>query len=287
MNVEEELILKYRNYFIFIMTAVLFTVFNFVEVQAKAKPPQVTADAVMLIDNNSGKVLYEKNPDKRKHPASLTKIMTAILVLEDNNNNRDITISRRAGQTPYASYAYAGQVIRQFDMLTQMLLISDNVAASALAEAVGGSEKKFARLMNNKARAIGAVSTRFVNPHGLTASGHYTTARDMAKIAAYAMKKPLFRRIVGAQSIYVNSVYPYGETLFCENTNELVYDYAGCTGVKTGWTNAAGGCIVASASRNNHELMVVLLQCASREQRFSEAAAMLDYGFDLSDANGR
>ncbi len=251
--------------------------------EAKNTIPRVTADAVMLIDNNTGKVLYEKNPDKREYPASLTKIMTAVMVLEDNNNDREVTISHTAGNTPYGSYAYTGQVVRQFDLLTQMMLISDNVAAAALAEAVGGSERNFAEMMNKKALSIGAMNTHFVNPHGLSDLNHYTTARDMAKIARYAMHKDLFRRIVSSQSLYVNSIYPEGEQLFCENTNELVYDYEGCTGIKTGWTRAAGGCLAAAAKRQDREVLVILLHSDSMESRFSEAVSMLDYGFAVLD----
>lgn len=250
-------------------------------VEAKMAVPQVTADAVMVVDNNTGKVLYEKNADKREYPASLTKVMTAILVLEDNNNDREVTVSWQAGRTPYGYFAHTGQVKRQFDMLTQMLLLSDNVAASALAETVAGSEGNFVRMMNNKAHELGAVSTHFVNPHGLTDVNHYTTARDLTTITSYAMKKPLFRRIVGTKSQYVDSIYPKGETLFCENTNELIYNYAGCIGVKTGWTRAAKGCLISAARRKNDEVMVVLLHSATHESRFVEAAEMLDYGFDV------
>jgi len=273
--------LKFKlNVLLTIMTLVcMLTISAYAE--AKMAVPRVTADAVMVVDNKTGNVLYEKNADKREYPASLTKVMTAILVLEDNHNDRNVKVSREAGNTPYASFAYTGQVIRQFDMLTQMLLLSDNVAASALAEAVGGNQRNFVRMMNNKARDIGAVSTHFVNPHGLTDYDHYTTARDVFKIANYAMKNPLFRRIVGTKSMYVNSVYPPGETLFCENTNDLVYDYDGCIGVKTGWTNAAKGCLISAAQRKNNEVMVVLLHSDSMESRFTEAAKLLDYGFDI------
>lgn len=248
---------------------------------AKKAAPQVTADAVLVLDNANGKVLYEKNADKREYPASLTKVMTAILVLEDNHNDREVQVSPYAGDTPYSTFAYTGQVVRQFDMLTQMLLLSDNVAAVALAEAVAGNEGNFVRMMNNRARELGAVSTHFVNPHGLTDFNHYTTARDVGLISRYAMQKPLFRRIVGSKEIYVNSIYPQGETLLCENTNDLVYNYDGCIGIKTGWTKAAKGCLVAAARRNNHEVMVVLMHSDSLESRFTESAQLLDYGFDL------
>lgn len=256
-----------------------------VPAEAASELPEISADAAMVINSRTGQVLYEKNADKREYPTSLTKVMTAIVALEAKSDDRHIEISKRAGNTPFATYARAGQVMRQLDMMTQMLLISDNVAASALAEAVGGSEAGFAKMMNSKAKEIGAERTNFVNPHGLPDDNHYTTARDMISIARYAMKKPTFRRIVGSKEITVYNVYPAGSKLFCENTNDLLYDYKGCIGIKTGWTTAGGGCLLSAAERNGQEVLVVVLHSSSKKSRFTDAIRLLDYGFSAVSSN--
>lgn len=241
--------------------------------------PQVSADAVVVMDNKTGEILYEKNGEKSEHPASLTKIMTAILVLEDDRDDRVITVSPWAGQKPY-SYCYTGQSMRQYDMLTQMMMISDNVAASALAEAVGnGSAWQFWQRMNAKAKELGANRTHFENANGLTSNLHYSTAKDLATISHYAMENPKFRKIIAIPEKTFFSITPQGETLHCENTNELLTEYQGCIGGKTGYTDAAGGCLMAVAQRDGEEVLVVVLHSKDTDTRFSEGAMLLDYGF--------
>lgn len=166
------------------------------------------------------------------------------------------------------------------DMLQQMMTISDNGAATAVGEAVAGDIDSFAALMNEKAAALGATGTHFVNANGMPDSNHYSTARDMAKIASYGMKMPAFRKIVGTQAKNLYYIRPAGHTAYCENTNELLGTYPGCTGVKTGWTRAARGCLTAAAKRGDTELIVVVMHSDDDDTRFREAAALLDYGFD-------
>ncbi|ORU00137.1 D-alanyl-D-alanine carboxypeptidase [Anaerovibrio sp. JC8] len=243
--------------------------------------PRVTADAVVVMDNKTGEILYEKNGDKSEHPASLTKIMTAILVLDDDRDDRIITVSPWAGEKPY-SYCYTGQSMRQIDMLTQMLMISDNVAASALAEAVGnGSAWQFWQKMNAKAKELGATRTHFENANGLTSNLHYSTARDLAVISRHAFENPKFRKIIAIPEKTVYSIIPQDETLLCENTNDLLTSYPGCIGGKTGYTDAAGGCLMVAAQRDGEEVLVVILHSEDTDTRFTEGAMLLDYGFKL------
>ena len=251
------------------------------EQRVNVPAPKVTADAVVVMDNKTGKILYEKNGDKSEHPASLTKIMTAILVLEDDRDDRIITVSPWAGQKPY-SYCYTGQSMRQLDMLTQMIMISDNVAASALAEAVGnGSAWQFWQKMNAKAKEIGANKTHFENANGLTSKLHYSTAKDLALISHYAMENPKFRKLVAIPEKRLYSVSPVGESLLCESTNDLLTSYPGCIGGKTGYTDAAGGCLMAVAQRGKDEVLVIILHSEDTDTRFDEGARLLDYGFNI------
>ena len=169
------------------------------------------------------------------------------------------------------------------DILQQMMMISDNGAATAVGEAVGGDEATFAAMMNEKAQAIGAVNTHFVNMNGMPDANHYSTARDMAKIAAYAMHNDAFRQIVGTKAKNIYYIAPQGHKTYCRNTNELLESYPGCTGIKTGWTSAARGCLSAAAKRGDKELIAVVMHSDDDETRFSEAAALLDYGFEQEE----
>ena len=150
---------------------------------AMAAAPDITADAAIVIDEATGQVLYEKNADKREYPASMTKIMTCILALEKSSPDQLVTVSRYAADVE-CTRLYPGYTLRMADILQQMMMISDNGAATAVGEAVGGDEATFAAMMNEKAQAIGAVNTHFVNMNGMPEAKHYSTARDMAKIAA-------------------------------------------------------------------------------------------------------
>ena len=138
-------------------------------------------------------------------------------------------------------------------------------------------------MMNEKAQAIGAVNTHFVNMNGMPDANHYSTARDMAKIAAYAMHNDAFRQIVGTKAKNIYYIAPQGHKTYCVNTNELLESYPGCTGIKTGWTSAARGCLSAAAKRGDKELIAVVMHSDDDETRFSEAAALLDYGFEQEE----
>ncbi len=249
---------------------------------AMAAAPDITADAAIVIDEATGQVLYEKNADKREYPASMTKMMTCILALETSSPDQLVTVSRYAADVE-CTRLYPGYTLRMADILQQMMMISDNGAATAVGEAVGGDEATFAAMMNEKAQAIGAVNTHFVNMNGMPDANHYSTARDMAKIAAYAMHNDAFRQIVGTKAKNIYYIAPQGHKTYCRNTNELLESYPGCTGIKTGWTSAARGCLSAAAKRGDKELIVVVMHSDDDETRFSEAAALLDYGFEQEE----
>ena len=249
---------------------------------AMAAAPDITADAAIVIDEATGQVLYEKNADKREYPASMTKMMTCILALEKSSPDQLVTVSRYAADVE-CTRLYPGYTLRMADILQQMMMISDNGAATAVGEAVGGDEATFAAMMNEKAQAIGAVNTHFVNMNGMPDANHYSTARDMAKIAAYAMHNDAFRQIVGTKAKNIYYIAPQGHKTYCRNTNELLESYPGCTGIKTGWTSAARGCLSAAAKRGDKELIAVVMHSDDDETRFSEAAALLDYGFEQEE----
>lgn len=246
---------------------------------AMAAAPDITADAAIVIDEATGQVLYEKNADKREYPASMTKMMTCILALEKSSPDQLVTVSANAADVE-CTRLYPGYTLRMADILQQMMMISDNGAATAVGEAVGGDEASFAAMMNAKAQEIGATHTHFVNMNGMPDADHYSTARDMAKIAAYAMHNDAFRRIVGTKAKNIYYIAPQGHTTYCINTNELLDTYEGCTGIKTGWTSAARGCLSAAAKRDGKEIIAVVMHSDDDETRFSEAAALLDYGFE-------
>lgn len=241
-------------------------------------PPAVTAESALVVDMATGGIIYGKNIDAILYPASTTKIMTAALVLEKGDYNAMVTVS------PYAAWVEstglrAGDSMREFDMLGLMMLESDNGAATALGEAVGGSEGAFVAMMNEKARELGMTNTHFMNCNGMPDENHYSTARDIAKASAYAMKNTLFRRVVASEKIIMPDWENYGAFYTAENSNELLESYAGCIGIKTGFTRAAGGCLVSAARRKGRELLCVVLKSSDVDTRFAESAALLDYGF--------
>ena len=245
-------------------------------------PPAVTAQAAILVNLRTGDIIYGKNADGRMYPASTTKIMTAILSMENGDNGSMVPVSSYAADVE-STGLQPGQTIRMGDMLELMLLESDNGAATAIGEAVAGGETDFARMMNQKAQELGMTGSHFVNCNGMPDEDHYTTARDMAKAAVYAMEIKQFRRIVASQAFIMPDWENPGATYKAENTNELLKTYPGCIGVKTGYTRAAGGCLVSAAERDGQQLLCVVLKSSDMDTRFSDSAALLDYGFACAE----
>lgn len=238
-------------------------------------PPRVPARAAILVEADSGAVLYAKRADRPMHPASTTKILTALLVLERGNLDDVVTVSARAAITPGSSMGLrAGLRIRLEDLLYGILLASGNDAAVAAAEHLAGSVQAFADWMNQRAWELGALSSHFENPHGLTAAGHMTTARDLAILAARALQHRVFREIACTPAADVCTVDP-GWIRILTNTNRLL-GRQGVEGVKTGTTSAAGNCLVASAVRDGVRLIAVVLDASDR---YEAAGRLLEWGF--------
>ena len=242
--------------------------------------PVITATSAILIEASTGRVVYEKNADEVRPPASMTKMMTCILGLENMGVRSVITVSSKAAGTEDSALGlqYGEQVDAQ-NLLMGMMLVSDNGAAVAIAEHIDGSVGDFAARMNEKAAEIGCTDTHFANPNGLPDKAHVSTARDMARIARYCMKNREFRSVVGEKKAFMRWEFPKGKFLGMENTNELLGHYEGITGIKTGWTVAAGGCLAASAKRKGVELIAIIMNASDMDSRFQDARKLLDYGF--------
>lgn len=240
--------------------------------------PTVHAEASVLIEAESGRILYEHNADKWMHPASTTKMVTLLTALKLRGTRMD----EMATITPYATSMEPSVLgVRVGDELPLqavaegMMVASGNDAAVVVAENVSGSVEAFAEEMNKVAAEAGATHSHFLNPHGLTQVGHHTTARDLARIAAYGMRIPMFRDYVANDYYTVPYQNRAPETV--RTTNLFIRNkYPGANGLKTGYTEAAGDCLVASATRNGHTMIAVLL---NDDYRWSDAPALLDYGF--------
>ncbi len=236
----------------------------------------VSAQSAILIEKNSGRILYSKSLDVRLPIASTTKIMTAICALENCDINSIVEVSATASGIEGSSmYLQTGEKMTVKELLYGLMLSSGNDAAVAISEAVSGKSEDFINLMNQKASEIGANSTHFTNPNGLPDDAHYSTAYDMAKITAYAMQNPDFCEIVRTKSYKIEGdgkAYPR----VLVNHNKLLNMYDGCIGVKTGFTKTAGRCLVSAAERNGMTLICVTLNAPND---WDDHKAMFDYGF--------
>lgn len=238
---------------------------------AVAEALEVSATAAVLMDADMGQVLYEKNGDRQMLIASTTKIMTALVVLEHAAPDDVITVTPDHMAEGSSMYLRVGETVRVEELLYGLLLCSGNDAALALTECAGGLTP-FVALMNEKAAALGMAHTSFANPNGLDADGHYSTARDMAVLAAAAVENPTFRRICSSRSVTIGQ-----RTM--ENHNRLLRQVEGCVGLKTGYTRAAGRTLVSCAERDGCRLVAVTLQDGND---WADHAALYDYGFRLT-----
>ena len=230
----------------------------------------VSAEKAIVLDAATGRVLYERNADDRSLIASTTKIMTALIVCQRCNVLDRVKIPAEAvGIEGSSMYLKEGEVLTVQELLYGLMLRSGNDAAAALAIWCGGTIEGFAELMNDKARELGLKDTHFVNPHGLDAQDHHSTARDLALLTAYAMDDPIFARTVGAKTITV------GERVLT-NHNKLLWQLPGCEGVKTGYTKAAGRILVSSASRNGRRLICVTINAPDD---WNDHKTLLERGF--------
>lgn len=269
---------------IFILTLILIYPTNILAME-------ITSPNAILIDAESGKILYEKDAYTAVYPASTTKILTAILALENCDLNEKVTASYNAVMSvPYDGTTAAIQVEETWtvkQLLDAMMVCSANEAANILAEHIGGSIESFASMMNSRAKELGAKSTNFVNPNGLHNSKHKTSVYDMALIARYGMNNlPEFRRAAALTNFSLpnSSIYDKGDRNFI-NTNRMIiesssYYYKYSNGIKTGYTSNALNCIVASAKKDDVELIAVVFGAMGAQNRTKDTIALFEYGFN-------
>ncbi len=245
-----------------------------------SEEPNITADYAILIEASTGRVIYEKNADEKAYPASTTKMLTCVLAIEKGDLDKTLSVSQRAAWTedPYVGFQQ-GDMLKERDLLKALMMVSDNSSAVVLAEGIGGSVEGFAKMMNDKAKEIGLTNSHFVTPNGLPDDDHYSTARDMAKIAAYGWHNEKFREFSGTEMDTIEWVSPVNKRMVVKNSNKLLGTMPGVNGIKTGWTNAAGGCLAASAKRDGVQLIAVVLHSDDVNTRFTEAGKLLEYGF--------
>ena len=239
--------------------------------------------SALLLDGASGQVLYEQNADEKCYPASVTKIMTMVLIMEAVNAGTIspddmVAVSQEAADMGGSQvYLYPGEQRSVDEMMVAIAVGSGNDAAYAMAEFVGGTYGNFIQMMNDKAAELGMTGTHFVNPHGLHDEDHYTTASDLGKLAFYAAGLP---GLLDYTSIYEYEFRPEPNLLTLWNTNRLLKWYDGTVGMKTGYTEEAGRNLVAVAERDGLRLISVVLGCGERQGHFRESMDLLNYGFN-------
>jgi D-alanyl-D-alanine carboxypeptidase (penicillin-binding protein 5/6) len=242
--------------------------------------PKVRAKGVLLVDLSQREVLYESNATARLAPASLTKIMTAIVAIEEGDPEAIVTISRRASRaTGHRLRLRAGEAFRQGDVITAMLVTSANDACLALAEGIGGTETGFVEKMNRYAETLGLRDTRFANACGFDARNHYSTARDLARLATDAMEHEAFATAVSHRDGKLTTVNGR-KTYRLRTTNRLMSSYQGAVGVKTGFTRGAGRCLIARVVREQGDLLLVMLNAP---RRWWDAATLFSHAFKTLD----
>lgn len=255
----------------------------------------IGAEAAVLIDYDTGRILYQKNMHEKLYPASTTKIMTAILALENGNLNDYVTIDEEIIKLTYGSHIALdyGEKLTLEQLLNAMLIASANDSALAIAKHIGGTIDNFVKMMNEKARELGAFNTNFVNPNGLHDDSHVSTAYDLAIIGKYAMQFAEFREIVTKVNYEIPPTNVKNETRYLKLTNKLLYSqekveidgelipikYPYALGVKTGYTSKAKNCLVSYAEKDDQRLLAVVLK-ANGNEVYKNTIELLNYGFD-------
>ena len=261
------------------ISIVLLTVI--LSLSAGAEEIDITAKSAILVDASNGEVLYEKNPDEKMPPASITKIMTMLLTMEEIDKGRIsvddvVTVSKDAAiKTGSHVFLAENEQITVNDLLKAVAVASANDGAIALAEYVSGTKESFVEKMNLKAKELGMNNTNFVNVNGLDVENHYSTARDISIMTRELMKHP---KIFEYTTIWMDTLR--NGTFDLANTNKLIKFYEGATGMKTGSTSKAGYCISATAQRNGMNLIAVVMNSESTKKRFNDASKLLNYGFN-------
>lgn len=285
-----------KRYNILLIIFIILIACNASFVYASYPSPEISAPNAILIDYTTGKVLYEKNAHKSAYPASTTKVMTAILVLENADLNEVITITEDLYVDGASMYLLKGESFSVGELLKVLLIRSANDVAEVLAKHVSGSIEAFANLMNKRARELGALNTNFTNPHGLPDENHLTTAYDLALIAKHGMSFDLFREIVSTSRLTIEATEFTPENRYYRNSNKFLwatgasnqihYDgkyinikYDIVDGIKTGYTSDAQHCLISSSYAGDHRLIAVVLG-SQGPNLYSDSRRLIDYGYD-------
>lgn len=257
---------------------------SFIPVVKAEDTLNLSSESAILIDSKSGKILYDKNKDEKLPMASMTKIMSMLLIMENIDNGTlkyedKVSISKNASSMGGSQvFLQAGEEYTVNDLLKCIAIASANDAVVAMAEKISGSTDAFVELMNNKAKELGLSNTHFANPHGLDNENHYSTAYDMARMAQELLK---YEDILNYTSIYEDYLTkPDGSQVWLVNTNRLVRFYDGVDGLKTGYTTEAGYCLTATAKKGDLRLISVVMKSSSAEARSSDTSTLLTYGFN-------
>lgn len=252
-----------------------------IQTSSSVEDIQIDSRIALIYDRASDRILYEKNGNKQTSMASTTKIMTAIVVLENANLKDVVTIDAKAAGTGGSRLEIKkNDKITVNDLLYGLMLRSGNDAAVALANYVGGSIEGFAEMMNNKAEEMGLKNSHFIVPHGLDNEGHYTTAYELAKMADYALKIDKFKEIVSTKSTTI-TINGYPRTI--TNTNQLLGSVSGVYGVKTGFTNGAGRCLVSACKREDLDIITVIIGADTSNQRTADTIKLIKYANEKFD----
>lgn len=258
----------------------------------KAETPIVTAKSAILIDADTGEILYEKNANEKLYPASITKIMTALLAIEKSNLDNVITMTDTAVFSIERGSSHIALDVNEEITLKQalyaLLLVSANDAAAGIAESISGSIEDFGKLMTQKAKELGAKNTHFVNPHGLHDENHYTTAYDMALIARQAIKYNVFKDIISTTSYQIPPTNKQEETRYLYNQHKMLknnvhkstYFYDSTIGGKTGYTDQAHHTLVTYAKQGDLTLICVILDASSQDVMYTDTTNLFDFGFN-------
>ena len=245
--------------------------------EKEINPPSINSKASVIIDRNSNIILYGKNENEKRKMASTTKIMTSLIVIENCNLNDTIEISRKAALTGGSRLGLkTGDKITIKDLLYGLMMRSGNDCAVALAEYVGGDINGFANKMNKKSEELGLKNTHFETPHGLDSDEHYTTAYELALLSNYALNNKIFTKIVGTRNytILIN-----GQQKQLTNTNELLGNFDGIYGIKTGFTNGANRCLVTACKRNDIDVICVVLGADTKKFRTQDSVKLIEYTY--------
>lgn len=270
-------------------------ILNHIEEEPEVK---IYSESAILIEKRTGKILYEKNIHDKKYPASTTKILTAIIALENCDLNETQTASAEAINSVKSGYSTAniqiGETFTIGELLDVMMIHSANEAANIIAEHISGSIPEFAKLMNERAKELGCFDSNFVNPNGMHDENHYSTAYDLAQIARHCMKNEKFREIVTKMECSLPTTDLWQEERVFKNTNSLMlsdnrYYYPYCNGIKTGFTTPAKNCLIASSNKDGFEVISVILHAESTEDglsaRYLDTINLFEYGYNHYNIN--